>query len=130
LSDGTLIGQVSTEAGGGVVGAYRYTGTAWEQLGGGWASDGDIACDDGDVAVDSNGQPIATWSGCDGEIRLRQLDGSTWQPIVGSDSTIGVTNSFAASGEPRVGCNNGVCCVAWIELGDRAEQVLVRCAGP
>ena len=111
----------------------RWTGTAWEPVGSGSASGGGISNNKGnsrfvDLQVAPNGHAFAAWtdgSTGNGEVYLRQWNGSAWVALAGSASGGGISNSIFRSGRPALALSDGQPTVAWAE-GDLVGQIYLR----
>jgi hypothetical protein len=111
----------------------RWTGAAWEPVGSGSASGGGISNNSGDsqfvdLQVAANGQAFAVWtdgSTGNGEVYLRQWNGSAWVPLADSASGGGISNTPHRSGRPAMALDAGLPTVAWAE-GGTVEEIYLR----
>ena len=111
----------------------RWTGAAWEPVGSGSASGGGISNNSGDsqfvdLQVAANGQAFAVWTDGsigNGEVYLRQWNGSAWVALADSASGGGISNTPHRSGRPAMALDAGLPTVAWAE-GGTVEEIYLR----
>lgn len=111
----------------------RWTGTAWEPVGNGAASGGGISNNNGGSAfvaleIAPNGQAYATWmdsSSGNSEVYVRRWNGSAWEPLAGSASGGGISNTPTRSGRPSLALDDNLPTVAWAET-DTVGEIYVR----
>ncbi len=112
-----------------------YNGTSWDDLASGInALSGitGVAGIGGAPTVDSTDRIYLGWGSMNispAEVYLSYFDGASWQePVAGSASGLGISNSAAATAQPEISITDTEICVAWVQSGSLESELIVRCS--